>query len=41
MWGHALSPDGKYVVYPSERSNGSSVYMVSVDDLLKQMKPTK
>lgn len=35
MWGHALSPDGKYVVYPSERSRGSSVYMVSVDDLLK------
>jgi Tol biopolymer transport system component len=38
MWGHALSPDGKYVVYPSERSNGSSVYMVSVDDLLKAAK---
>lgn len=38
MWGHALSPDGKYVVYPSERSSGSSVYMVSVDELLKVAK---
>jgi hypothetical protein len=38
VWGHALSPDGKYVIYPSERLTGSAVWMVAVDDLLKAAK---
>ena len=34
-WGHALSPDGKYIAYPSEKGAGSSLYMVELSDLLR------
>ena len=34
-WGHALSPDGKYVAYPSERKKGGSIYLIEVAELLK------
>ena len=35
-WGHALSPDGKYVAYPVEKIEGSSIYMVDVAELMKR-----
>ena len=35
-WGHALSPDGKYVAYPVEKQFGSSIYLVEVAELLKR-----
>ena len=34
-WGHALSPDGKYIAYPSEKGAGSSLYMVELSDILR------
>jgi hypothetical protein len=34
-WGHALSPDGKYVAYPAERLRGSSIHLIEVAELLK------
>lgn len=37
-WGHSLSPDGKYVAYPSEQNKGSSIYVIEVAELLKQVK---
>ncbi len=35
-WGHILSPDGKYVAYPSEQLKGSSIYLIEVAELLKR-----
>lgn len=40
-WGHALSPDGKYVAYPSEQLKGSSIYLIEVAQLLKQVRGPK
>lgn len=39
--GHSLSPDGKWVAYPSESSKGSAFYLIEVEKLLKQMTPAK
>lgn len=36
-WGHALSPDGKYVSYPVEKFRGSAIYMIEVADLVRQL----
>jgi Tol biopolymer transport system component len=35
-WGHSLSPDGKWVAYPSEEPRGSSIYLIDVAQLIKQ-----
>ena len=40
-WGYALSPDGKYVVYPSETINGSSIHLLEVTDVLKAVKESR
>lgn len=40
-WGHSLSPDGKYVAYPSEQLRGSSIYLIEVAELLKQAQAHK
>lgn len=34
-WGHAPSPDGKWIAYPSEWGSGSSVVRVDLKSLLK------
>jgi len=34
-WGHALSPDGKYIAYPPELSHGSSIKMIDLTDVLR------
>jgi WD40-like Beta Propeller Repeat len=34
-WGHALSPDGKYISYPSEKRRGSALHMVPIRDILQ------
>jgi hypothetical protein len=39
-WGHILSPDGKYVAYPSEQLKGSSIYLIEVAELLKRAHAT-
>jgi Tol biopolymer transport system component len=39
-WGHSLSPDGRYVAYPSEEIRGTSIYLLEVAELLKRMKST-
>lgn len=37
-WGHSLSPDGKYVAYPSQQERGSSIFVIDVPELVKQAK---
>ncbi len=34
-WGHALSPDGKYISYPSEKRRGSALYTVPIREILQ------
>jgi hypothetical protein len=34
-WGHALSPDGRFISYPSEKPNGSAIYAISLSDVLR------
>jgi len=41
IWGQSLSPDGKYVAYPSEQLKGSSVYLTEVAELLKRVGAAK
>lgn len=36
-----MSPDGKYVAYPSEQLKGSSIYLIEVAQLLKQVQAKK
>jgi Tol biopolymer transport system component len=40
-WGHSLSPDGKFVTYASEQLKGSSIYMIDVAEMLKQVRANK
>jgi len=40
-WGYSLSPDGKFVAYPSEHLKGSSIYLMEVAELLKQVRAHK
>jgi hypothetical protein len=40
-WGYSLSPDGKYIAYPSEHLKGSSIYLTEVAELIKQVKARK
>lgn len=35
-WGYLLSPDGRYVAYPSEVRRGSSIWLVDLGDALAQ-----
>jgi hypothetical protein len=35
-WGHLVSPDGKYVVYESERYVGTTLWAVDLDEALKE-----
>ena len=37
-WGHVLSPDGKMVAYPSQRDHGSAVWLLDVDQVLKEIR---
>jgi len=37
-WGHLVSPDGKYVVYPSERYLGTTLWAVDLDQALRLAK---
>ena len=37
-WGHVLSPDGKMVAYPSTRDHGSAVWLLDVDQVLKEIR---
>ncbi len=37
-WGHVLSPDGKMVAYPSTREHGSVVWLLDVDQVLKEIR---
>jgi len=38
MWGHSLSPDGKYVAYASEELRGSSIFLIDMAELVKRAK---
>jgi Tol biopolymer transport system component len=40
-WGHALSPDGKFVSYASDQPKGSSIYLIEMVELLKQVRARK
>jgi Tol biopolymer transport system component len=40
-WGHALSPDGKFVSYASDQPKGSSIYLIDVAEMLKQVRANK
>ena len=40
-WGHSLSPDGKFVTYASEQLKGSSIYLIDVAEMLKQVRTNK
>ena len=35
-WGHSLSPDGKWMAYPSEHGGGSAIHRLDVDALIKR-----
>jgi len=37
-WGHMVSPDGRYVVYPSERYQGTTFWSVDLDEALRMAK---
>ena len=38
---NVLSPDGKYVAYTSTRYKGSSIYLIDVASVLKQLQARK
>jgi hypothetical protein len=40
-WGHSLSPDGKFVSYASDQPKGSSIHLIDVAELLKQLRVRK
>lgn len=40
-WGHSLSPDGKFVTYASEQLKGSSIHLIDVAEMLKQLQARK
>ncbi len=40
-WGYSLSPDGRYIAYPSQVSRGSSIYLIDVAEVLKQARSPK